>query len=153
MGIISRLFRGPANVIKRPIRKIPTWVDLDRHKEVSKNLLGRFQELLRPIQPKRKETFEEAVKRQRISKKALRDMQFQYFMIAITFLILGVIVFIYCLYHLSNLHFRGAFVSLGLMSLILTMAFRYHFWYIQIKHRRLGFTLMAWLKTFLGGQS
>ncbi len=51
-------------------------------------------------------------------------------------LLIAALIFVYALYHFYAGTFKAAFVSLTVMMVALALAFRYHFWYFQIKSRQ-----------------
>jgi intracellular multiplication protein IcmV len=91
------------------------------------------------------ETFAEAMTRQNLTEEDIVDRQNQYLFYASIFLVLALISFIFAfilLFHERT--FAGFCLGLAVTALFGSQSFRYHFWYFQIKQRRLGCTLEEW---------
>jgi intracellular multiplication protein IcmV len=68
-------------------------------------------------------------------------------------LLIAFLIFFYDMYLFIVGGYLGGLLGLVLMLIALTLAFRYHFWYFQIKHRKLNCSLKEWYKQGLkGGQ-
>ena len=91
------------------------------------------------------ETFEETIKRQKLTEANIKQTMQTYFMFAMFFLGLGAIVLLFSLYLLFFYYsLPGLILGIASGGLFLGQAFKYHFWYFQIKHRKLGCTLAEW---------
>lgn len=66
-------------------------------------------------------------------------------------LILSVACFAYAIYLLVTAKILAAFVTITLMGVMLSYAFREHFNYFQMKQRRLGCTFKQWFNYVLKG--
>jgi intracellular multiplication protein IcmV len=99
---------------------------------------------------KRKETFAQALTRFKLTPKETKKLATEYFSYAIFFVVLSAATVIYSFYLLIVPHtFSGCLLGIAVSVLLLSQAFRYHFWYFQIKHQKLGCTFDEWLeKTF-----
>lgn len=98
----------------------------------------------------RVETFSEALKRLQVTDEELQERSNTYFLYALGFLalaILGIVLSFYMLIHHRT--FAGFLLGLSGSALFLSQAFRYHFWYFQIKKRKLGCTFEEWKKFVL----
>lgn len=136
----------------KPFVNVTYWVNYDEHKSTWSKLLASVTSLLFPtLEPKRKETFEQAVQRMNISERGLATRQKQCLSFAVLFFIAGVILLVYTASLLLNKEFAASFLGIGVTSLVFTYAFRYHFWYFQIKNRRLGCSLAEWWSSKLKG--
>ncbi len=92
-----------------------------------------------------KETFDEAVQRLNMSEANIVAKTKSFFRTAILFLVMAVAVFIYALDLLFTGHILATIIALILVVLAFSLAFRDHFWYTQMKQRRLGLSLREWL--------
>lgn len=104
-----------------------------------------FKRIFVPAKPARTETFNEAMKRLKVSAKDVDQLMTRYLSYAYIFLILafsslgyGLYVFIW---HGSILHLLLTFAC---AVLFVAFAFQYHFWAFQIKERTLGCTFAKW---------
>lgn len=59
----------------------------------------------------------------------------------------------YIIYQYMSAHYISILPSFVLCILFLTLAFRYHFWYFQLKVKRLGCSLEDWLGYISGKKS
>ena len=112
----------------QPLRKILLLRDLFNFKQL----------------PVREETFEEAVARFNLSEADILQRQKAFGRLAAFYLFIAVCLGIYTGY----LYYKSAFLSM-LMTLVLILlacsfAFKEHFWYAQMCQRRLGLTFKDW---------
>ncbi|HLF66879.1 MAG TPA: type IVB secretion system protein IcmV [Gammaproteobacteria bacterium] len=93
------------------------------------------------------ETFEEAVKRLKLSEADLivRARLFKIQILLYGFATLGVAI--YLAYLVAGGHWLSAAINLFIMMLLLVCTLRSHFWLFQIKQRKLGCTLDEWLNS------
>jgi intracellular multiplication protein IcmV len=123
-----------------------TWLGYDFVKENTRTLWGAFRDVFSPakIAPLQGETFEEAVKRLALSEPTIHEIGQTYCGYAIFFLVLAIGVAAFSLYLLVDGYLLDFFIGLAVTSLLLSQAFKNHFWYFQIKHRKLGCTFAEW---------
>ena len=65
--------------------------------------------------------------------------------------VLAVLILMYSVYLFIEGGHKGGIVALVVMFIALVLAFRYHFWYFQIKQRKLGCTIQEWFNHGLKG--
>lgn len=121
------------------------WLGYDMLKaqlRLSKDVL---KESFTPPEATRKETFEEAMQRLNLNDEDVEQTAKRFFMFSIIFVVGGAATLGFSLYLLLNVGTFAGFI-LGIVSAILfgVYAFRYNFWYFQIKHRKLGCTFEEW---------
>ncbi len=97
-----------------------------------------------PDDTERKETFEEAVERLGMTEKDISDRKRNMLQTALVFAGISLLIFCYTVYLLLNGHVGAGFLGLCVMLMALMMGFRYHFWYFQMKKRKLGCTIKEW---------
>lgn len=123
------------------------WLGYDYLRDQTRYIWSSLKEVSTPRQAEYTETFEEAMQRLKLNEKQIKARAKLYFYYVLFFLILSVSDFLYGFYLLFH---HGAFLGLVLAfavcALLLAQAFKYHFWYFQIKHRKLGCTLKEWRK-------
>lgn len=134
------------------IFKIRAWADWDRMKAFTLYLGNGFMRLFVPVKNVETESFDEAMARLKINNADLLIKQKALFRLSIVMVCAASLIFIYAGYHLFYGTFRATLVSLVLMMIALVLAFRYHFWYFQIKNRKLGCTFNEWYKKGLLGE-
>ena len=62
------------------------------------------------------------------------------------------LIFVYAGYQFFYGSIKAFIVSLVVMLIALVLAFRYHFWYFQIKQRKLGCTFNEWYRRINRGE-
>lgn len=136
MGIIKSFKRG-----LKPFTNIRGWSDYDRVKSNTKNLSDSIRDTFSPKKARYPETFEQACERFHLTEKDITQRRRQYMLLTIVQLLLGVGIFVYAIDLLMSKSLPGGIASVALGFVMLTMAMRNHFWYFQIKKRKLGCTL------------
>ena len=117
-------------------------------RSLAKSLFARSDEVFN------EETFEEAKLRYNLSEKDLAIRAKNFKRLAIFFFVLAVGVFLYGLYHTFWLfNFLAGIACFGIACGLLGFFIKYHFWYFQIKQRKLGFTLKEWFEYGILGKS
>ncbi|MDI9818677.1 MULTISPECIES: type IVB secretion system protein IcmV [unclassified Legionella] len=140
VGIFKRIFN------------VRAWFDFDRLSAFTAYLVGGFKTMFIPQkQTGQGESFEAAVARMHLSEKDLIAKQKALYRLSILMCAAAVFIFSYSLYHLYYGTYRAVIVSLVLTLVALVLAFRYHFWYFQIKERKLGCSISEWYRQGLKG--
>lgn len=155
--------RTPRNTPLRKIFKIDRktffnpsgWVDADSIESLNRTIIdvarGSFL-LPKPDQIK-SESFEQAMKRQGLTKKDVEQAGSNYQIFAYLFVALGLVDFIYTMY-LVIAHFSilGFILGAATTALFFGQAFRFDFWAFQIKRKKLGTTFAEWKQYRLGNK-
>lgn len=144
-----------ARVFSRIIN-IRTWFDWDRTKSFTIALKNGIKYLFVPrknIETNiESESFESAATQLNINDAELLVKQNALFRLSIVMLAAAGLIFIYSGYQLFYGSLRAFGVSLVVTTIAMALAFRYHFWYYQIKHRKLGCTFQEWYRQGLLGE-
>lgn len=90
------------------------------------------------------EEFQEAVERLELSEAELQAMQTGYLRNFIIFFIIGLLFAGYSLYRFNNAQWLAGVISLFLTALTFIFSMSAHFWYFQVKNRKLGCSLKEW---------
>lgn len=90
------------------------------------------------------ETFEEAVQRLALTEEDIKQRQKTFLRNAIAFFIISLLLFAYTIYLLLSFYLLATLVNLLLTTLVLVYAYREHFWYTQMKYRKLGLNFKMW---------
>jgi intracellular multiplication protein IcmV len=143
----SRVFR----VLSR-IFKLRAWSDWDRMKSFTRYLVDGIIKFFVPQKNKVVESFEAAKKRLDLSDKVLLERQKGLLRLSIFMVVIALLLFVYSVYLFVTGGYRGGIVGIVVMLIALTLAFRYHFWYFQIRERKLGCTIQEWFKQGLMGE-
>ena len=95
---------------------------------------------------KRIETFEEAVERLNLTEDDLIKRSRHFLRLAYAYALLALLLIIYAIFLSITGHILALFSSIALITLVSTYALREHFWYMQMKKRKLGCSLWDWVK-------
>jgi intracellular multiplication protein IcmV len=105
-----------------------------------------------PPETTEKEDFLELVDKLGLTSEQLRKKKNAFLRLCIVFCILAFLVVVYAVFHVSFGHYRVFFPSIVLSVVCLAFAFRYHFWYMQIKTQRLGCSFQEWCDYVFSGR-
>lgn len=134
------------------IFNVRSWSDWDRMRAFTRYLVNGFKKFFIPQPAEKGESFELAKKRLKLTDAELKARQIGLFRLSIAMVAIAFLLLIYTIYLLVSGGYRGGLVSFVVMLIALVLAFRYHFWYFQIKERKLGCTIQEWLKQGLKGE-
>ncbi|MCC5791854.1 MAG: type IVB secretion system protein IcmV [Legionellaceae bacterium] len=138
----------------KQIFNVRYWSDFDRIKAFWHYMVRAFKKLfVPPTEPRQgsMESFEEAIKKMHMSQADLDVRQRALKRLSILMLTFAILIFGYSFYHLFWGAWPGFYLSLVVSFLALVLAFRYHFWYYQIKSRKLGCSFAEWFRQGLLG--
>jgi intracellular multiplication protein IcmV len=140
------------NLFSRIIN-IRRWFDWERMKAYTLYLGNGVSRLFVPQKQIQEESFDHAVKEFNLDDKNLLLKQKSLFRLSIIMVFLAFLILIYAGYQLFYGAIIAFIISLVVMMIALVLAFRYHFWYYQIKNRKLGCTFSEWYRQgLLGGK-
>lgn len=127
------------------------WLGVDSLKEQTRTIGTFVKDAVKIRKPEITETFDEALQRLDMKEADTKKTARIYLSYALVFLALAVLDFFYGLYLVFH-HgtFLGLVLALAVCALLLAQAFRYHFWYFQIRSHRLGCTVQEWREFVLG---
>ncbi|WP_347251534.1 type IVB secretion system protein IcmV [Legionella sp.] len=135
------------------IFNVRAWIDFDRIKSFTVYLADGFRKMFVPQKLTGPgESFEEAMLRLNISEKELQDKKTALYRLSLLMCAASLFIFAYAIYHLVYGGYKAVIISLVVMLIALVLAFRYHFWYFQIKERKLGCTMQEWYRKGLLGE-
>lgn len=134
------------------ILNVRAWFDWERLRGFTLYLTNGFKQLFVPQQNVESESFTEAATKLNINDETLLTKQKALFRLSIIMTVAACAILGYAGYQLFYGSLKAMFVSLVVTFVALTLAFRYHFWYYQIKHRKLGCTFDEWFRQGLLGE-
>ena len=103
------------------------------------------KDLFIPQEATRTETFAEAMQRLNLTEADLEERSHRFLLYAYLFLLCACLSVVYGFYLLFAVaSYAGFVLSLAVTALFLAQAFRFHFWFFQIKFRKLGCTFKEW---------
>lgn len=130
------------------ILNVRRWFDWERIRSFTLYLGNGLKRMMqvKSIQNQGKASFDEAVKKLEISDTALLEKQKSLYRLSLLMTLAAGLIFIYAGYQLIWGSFKAFILSLIVTLIALALAFRYHFWYYQIKEHKLGCTIQEWLQ-------
>jgi len=101
----------------------------------------------------RSESFAQAAERFGLTEQDILIRQRSFLRLTLTFAGMSLLAFCYALYLFWHGTFWAGMVGFVVGLVGLGYAFRYHFWFFQVKHRKLGCTIREWLQGNAGGEA
>lgn len=144
------LWKGVKKVIGHMVDvRVDRWVDFTSVKNSTYYYWKQSKKLFTIQQIEHGESFEEAIDRMALSPEALTAQSQNFLRLSFFFLLMTIALVIYAiiLYHLNN--WVGAIITFSLSLYALSLAFRFHFWHVQISTRKLGFNLWQYARLIL----
>ncbi|QMT58960.1 type IVB secretion system protein IcmV [Legionella sp. PC997] len=140
------------NLLRRIIN-VRRWFDWDRMKAFTLYLVNGFKRLFVPQKKVQGESFDDAVKHLNLTDESILSKQKSLFRLSIIMVFAALLIMGYAVFQLFYGSLKAFLVSIVVTLIALVLAFRYHFWYYQIKNRKLGCTFNEWYrKGLLGGK-
>jgi len=130
----------------RRLFNVRLWSDSDRVKGFLHYIMTVVSKLFIVSPKKPGVTFDEAVAQYALTETNLTRYRYGLLTSSLVCLCLTVFLFFYALYHAAVGTLNGFIITLGLMVVGLCLAFRYHFWYMQLTRRQLGCSFMEWVQ-------
>lgn len=137
----------------KSVFNVREWSDWDRTKSGTNWLVETINKLFVPQQQTAEENFDEAMVRLKINEEDLENRKKSLLNVAILMAVFAFLIFLYAVYQLIYLNIAATILSFVVMGIALVLAFRYHFWYYQLKVRKLGCSIQEWFKNGLMGGS
>jgi intracellular multiplication protein IcmV len=127
--------------------RVDRWVDLDYLKKSSSYYAQETKRLFTLKKADHTEEFEEAAGRLSLSTEDLSQQAKRYAYMAVLFLAIGLLFFLYAIFLAVGKNWMSAIISCSLMIYALALAFRSHFWHFQISQKKLGCTASEWFRS------
>lgn len=139
-GRVTRIFR--------PFVNFTHWMDMDGLKQNNRYLWSTIKSLTHTDQSTtvHQESYEQAVSRLGLNEAQLEGRCRQFLLMSIFYglIALGLVVYAVYLFFLHGL--LSALIALAISWVAAVFFFREHFWYTQVKYRRLGLNFQDWLR-------
>lgn len=136
----------------KPFVNVHEWLGLRNLAMMTRGLVTTISAVFSPRKIERTESFEEAIKRLNLTPQDLKEKQNSFFKIALSMGALGAICLIYMLYLLWSGFLGAGLIAFVVALIIFAYAFRFHFWYFQLKNKKLGCTVKEWLDAKVSGE-
>jgi len=144
MGIFRSVTKGIGYIFDFRIHR---WLGFGTIKKNTQYYYEQAKALASVEKPTHSETFEEAAERLNLSPEFLERQKKRYLLLSIFFVFLALSLGVYAGFFIVKKYWMGAVMCCSLTFFALTYAFRYHFWYFQIKHKKLGCKLRDWFRS------
>jgi intracellular multiplication protein IcmV len=151
MKVVRKVGRGIGKTGKF-LFNVPGWMGLKEIKASGKGIADTAKGLFYTYKSDRQETFDEAVVRLHLSEQDIQQRMKGFFKAALVYTVIALGLFLYTIYLLIGVYLGAAIISFLLSLLALTLAFRQHFYYFQMKQRRLGCTIKQWFHFLVGAR-
>lgn len=139
-----------ARVLSRIIN-VRSWIDWERMKSFTRYLIDGFKKFFIPQKTQKGESFETAKKRLNLTDSDIIARQTGLLRLSLLMVAVACMIFVYSIYLFASGGYLGGVVGLVVTLIAVVLAFRYHFWYFQIRERKLGCTIQEWFKQGLMG--
>ena len=131
------------------------WLDYDRIRAFTSYLGTGIKKMTVPQKPtakNKRQSFSDMAIKMGLTKEQLQARGKGLYRLSLLMSAIGLCLFGYCIYHLFYASFKAAIVSFVVSLIAEVLAFRYHFWYFQIKEHKLGCTFKEWYQQGLLGK-
>ena len=145
MGVMRSIGGGVKWTLK-PFFEVSKWFAAEEVAHQAKRIRDQAVDVGGLKKSERSETFAEAMARLDLTEADILIKQRAFLRLTLVFLAMSAVALIYAIY----LFWEGGVWS-GAIAFVLGLvglgyAFRYHFWFFQVKQRRLGCTVREWLQ-------
>lgn len=128
------------------------WMGIGEIKSNARGIKRLFSSLGEFEESGVKETFAEAVLRLKLTEDDIKERTLHFLKVAMVYMFCAICLIIYALYLYFTRDYIGAFMCLPIISVILSFWFKEHFWYTQMKHRKLGMSGIEWFECLVKGE-
>lgn len=147
-----KFFQGIKKITK-PFVDVGSWMGYSQLSDSTKKLYNGIKILFIPQpKPANTENFDEAVKRLGLTEEVVQQRKKEFLRLCLVYAVIGVLVLAYAIYLAWLRSPHGAIAGFAVSLLSFTQAFRYHFWWFQLREQRLGCTFREWLDSGLVGK-
>lgn len=127
------------------------WLDFQGLRNNTAMIVSVLRTLFTTPKPLREETFEQSMARLHLTETDVSTIAINYRQYALFFLVLGFLGFIYSFFILFLYwSFLGWLLGMGMTALFISQAFKYDFWSLQMRRRKLGLTYGDWKTSVFG---
>ena len=136
----------------KPFVNVHQWIGLRNLATMSRGVATAVTNVFVPAKSERTESFQEAIERLNLTPQDVQEKQHAFFRIAMVMGAFGVLCLFYMLYLLWSGHLAAGLIDLIVSLIIFAYAFRFHFWYFQLKNKKLGCTFKEWMDAKVSGE-
>jgi intracellular multiplication protein IcmV len=144
MGLFKSLKKGLSYIFDF---RVDQWLNLKMIKDNTLFYARETKELFTIDKSDSTENFEEATTRLRLTEDFIKNQTKRYFYLTCLFLVSAGLILAYGVYIALQGNIMGGCICFCLTVYALSCAFRFHFWYFQMKRKKLGCSIQEWLKS------
>lgn len=147
--------KNPSRVFSLVTRifNVRWWSDYDRIKAFNVYLVNGVKKIVSmPNNEPSKTNFNRVVASMQLTENELLAKKNNLLRTSLWMCSFAIILLVYMFYQLATASYLAVLVSFVLVLVAGALAFRYHFWYFQIKNRKLGCSLKEWYKQGIRGE-
>ena len=140
---------------RHAVFNVRAWSDWDRSQSISMYFLSIIRKLFvlqTRVASDEDKTFSDVALSLNLTEDDLKSKAISLKRLCYIMIFTAICFYSYAMYQLIYGGILAVILSFVLMFVSLAVAFRYHFWYFQIAHRKLGCSLGEWFKnSFMDG--
>lgn len=136
----------------KPFVNVKGWMGYSDIASGAEDIKHGAEKIFIPEKAERKESFSEACERLGLDEEAIQQKEQDFLKLATYLFLISMGVFLYAIYLAWSGLFAAFLIAFTVCLLSLGYAFRYHFWFFQIKERKLGCTLQEWFDSNIKGE-
>lgn len=147
------LWKGTKKAIGHVVdTRVDQWIDLHSLQNSTCYFWNHLKSLFNIKKPKYTESFEEAVDRMALSPETLTKQSLYFRKLSLLFLVMTIALIIYAaaLYRFNN--WTGSIICFSLSLYAVSLAFRFHFWHLQISQKKLGLNIREYYRCVLAAK-
>lgn len=127
------------------------WTSYETMRDISQYLFDGFSRLFVLKKAGQSEELEQVMRKLALSEKDIAERKKVFFRMTLLMAFITLVVFFYTMFHLLYANYHAVLLGSVVCLLSLSLTFRYHFWYFQLRQRKLGCTFKEWLRLGLLG--
>lgn len=139
--------------VKKTVKSLfnfSAWMGADELRRSGSNIKQLAKSIFSVRNAQYEETFEQAVQRFNLSEADLKEREKAFGWMALFYGVLMGVLLAYMAYLWVWGTWSSVLMTLILSAVMASLAFRQHFWYFQVRERRLGCTFKEWFFFLVG---
>ncbi|MEC7030974.1 MAG: hypothetical protein VXW87_04870 [Pseudomonadota bacterium] len=125
---------------------VKSWIGWDSISQNGTWIGGLFNAIIKKPDVKySQETYEEACEKYRYTSEFLQSQKEGFLFASKVYFSMFMLGVFYLLYLAVNGYMLSAFIMLPVNFMVFSLFFRESFWYMQLKHKKLGMTFRDWM--------
>lgn len=134
-----------------PFVNVFGWLGLGNLTQNAKDIKEMGSDFFKVDHETHKEDFDHAVARLKLNEKLLQQKEQSFLRLCMIFIGLALVILLYSIYLAWMGWFFSFLIALIVSGIAFAYAFRFHFWWFQVKHHKLGCTFKEWSESEILG--